>query len=904
MKGLFKIRKDKKQNKNGIAVSASILLGTKNKLTDGIDPFRMFLVFAMAISSVFMFASFIDLTISYFTLFLYGAFTTLIYCSLNSKQKKIKTICSVIILAQAGILTLLIPKVKYGVYCIVDNYLSFVRQGTLFSKELSDFSGSEILYQTLALMFIMTIVIAGLSLSCYYRTFFLSAFVLTFPFFELGMYWGLVPNRLTFFVLIICWVCIFAMQLGAADIIRTRTNAALRLKPKSNKFYISSKNLISKNGSVIAEFVFAVTSCMFLVIVVIFSLFDTRPQSVDMTRHNLKVAFNNFTVDDIPDLFNNVANSFDFLPTKSVGGTNGGKLGQSDGIKFTGKTALVVNSDYAPQNTLYLRGYCAGEYTGYSWEQFPTSVYEDNEALFEDYESKVFQDYGVRAYTGKMQEYYEYGYDPSRFDSNYFDMVANYTKPYNLDVEIKNASRKYAYVPILGAYDSIDNAKLTEDSYAKATEKDYSLEYYSYRTDDGAALKELPYQDYSSEGLHLYDLEYERFVREYYCDVDMELIGEAYDRIVSDYLGFIDEYHYADYGLIMPENFGLSASDVADAIQRYFSDHYKYDLNPGKTPKDEDFVKYFLEEQKVGYCSYFASAGTLLMRAFGYPARFAEGYVINPGDFSDGKANVSDKSAHAWCEVFLEGQGWIPAEFTPGYENGYNPNYNDVIDSSSDIDSSSQATATTVTTTASAPDSSSPTTTTTNADDSSVVSVTTPSDPDDSNIGKITGDGSSESDPHSSKVSYVGIFKIAAEILIFAAIVFVILALWAKIRSVRIKSLNRKLSDSNRNKAVTDIYKHYLCLLELVGVSVNGNITDMESVEDIAEQCEKKGLAEINDSFRKLTEIAVEADMSKNEISEESYKFCTEELKHISEAIWSKLGKLKRLYAKYIRFLY
>lgn len=903
MKGLFKIRKDKKQNKNGIAVSASILLDTKNKLTSDIDPFRMFLVFAMAISSVFMFASFIDLEISYIALFIYGAFTTLIYCSLNSKDKKIKTICSVTILAQAGILTLLIPKVKYGIYYIVDNYLSFVHQGTLFSKELSDFLGSVIFHQTLALMFIMTIVIAGLSLSCYYRTFFLSAFILTFPFFELGMYWGLVPNRLTFFVLMICWVCIFAMQLGAADIIHTRTNAALRLKPKSNKFYISSKNLISKNGSVIAKFVFSVTSCMFLVIVMIFSFVDTRPVSVDLTRHNLKVAFNNFTVDDIPDLFNNVANSFDFLPTKSVGGTNGGKLGQSNGIKFTGKTALVVNSDYAPQNTLYLRGYCAGKYTGYSWEQFPTSVYKDNEALFDDYESKVFQDYGVRAYTGKMQEYYEDGYDPSLFSDNYFELVDSFTKPYNLDVEIKNASKKYAYVPVLGVYDSIDNAKLTEESYAKATEKDYSLEYYSYSTNESASLKTLPYSNYSSEGLHLYDLEYEHFVQEYYCDVDMDLIGEAYDKIVSDYLGFFDEYHYADDGLIMPEDFGLSASDVADAIQRYFSDHYKYDLNPGKTPRGEDFVKYFLEEQKVGYCSYFASAGTLLMRAFGYPARFAEGYVINPDDFSDGKAKVSDKSAHAWCEVFLEGQGWIPAEFTPGYANGYNPNYDNVDDSSSDIDSSSETTTTTVTTTTAAPDSSLPTTTTTN-DDSSVISATTPSDSDDSNIGKITGDGSSESDSDHSNVSYVKIFKIAAKILIFVAIVLIVLALWAKIRSLKIKTLNRKLSDSDRNKAVTDIYKHYLCLLELIGVSVNGNITDMESVEEIAEQCEKIGIVEIKESFKKLTEIAVEADMSRNEISEESYEFCTEELKRISEAIWSKLGNLKRLYAKFIRFLY
>ena len=61
---------------------------------------------------------------------------------------------------------------------------------------------------------------------------------------------------------------------------------------------------------------------------------------------------------------------------------------------------------------------------------------------------------------------------------------------------------------------------------------------------------------------------------------------------------------------------------------------------------------------------HFASAGTLLLRALGVPARYVSGYIadVTAGETVD----VPDQNAHAWVEIYLRGYGWYPVEMTPG----------------------------------------------------------------------------------------------------------------------------------------------------------------------------------------------------------------------------------------------
>ena len=91
----------------------------------------------------------------------------------------------------------------------------------------------------------------------------------------------------------------------------------------------------------------------------------------------------------------------------------------------------------------------------------------------------------------------------------------------------------------------------------------------------------------------------------------------------------------------------------------------EYDLNPGDTPRDQDFALYFLTVSKRGYCVHYASALTALLQAKGVPARFVIGYVLFV-EAGDTWVEVTDRNAHAWTEVYVDGWGWVPIEATGG----------------------------------------------------------------------------------------------------------------------------------------------------------------------------------------------------------------------------------------------
>lgn len=114
--------------------------------------------------------------------------------------------------------------------------------------------------------------------------------------------------------------------------------------------------------------------------------------------------------------------------------------------------------------------------------------------------------------------------------------------------------------------------------------------------------------------------------------------------------------------------------DCIEYVKNFLRNNYSYTLSPGKIPDGEDFFEYFLSESKEGYCSYFATAATLMFRAYGIPARYVEGYAV-PFDriirstYESNKdryiVEVKDSDAHAWTQVYLNGIGWINVDATP-----------------------------------------------------------------------------------------------------------------------------------------------------------------------------------------------------------------------------------------------
>lgn len=102
----------------------------------------------------------------------------------------------------------------------------------------------------------------------------------------------------------------------------------------------------------------------------------------------------------------------------------------------------------------------------------------------------------------------------------------------------------------------------------------------------------------------------------------------------------------------------------AEELLRYFSEGFEYSLNAGNPPAGKDRNDWFIFESRKGFCSYFASAAVILAREGGIPARLTEGFRVTLGE--RGEALVSGNNAHAWAELYLDGD-WRTVEPTPPY---------------------------------------------------------------------------------------------------------------------------------------------------------------------------------------------------------------------------------------------
>lgn len=109
--------------------------------------------------------------------------------------------------------------------------------------------------------------------------------------------------------------------------------------------------------------------------------------------------------------------------------------------------------------------------------------------------------------------------------------------------------------------------------------------------------------------------------------------------------------------------------DKAKAIETYLRSNFKYMLEPKNVPEGRDFVDYFIFEGKEGYCTYFATSMTVMLRMAGIPSRYVEGFLVEPANMvANGTYKIIDSNAHAWVEAYFGEYGWITFEPTPAYE--------------------------------------------------------------------------------------------------------------------------------------------------------------------------------------------------------------------------------------------
>lgn len=101
----------------------------------------------------------------------------------------------------------------------------------------------------------------------------------------------------------------------------------------------------------------------------------------------------------------------------------------------------------------------------------------------------------------------------------------------------------------------------------------------------------------------------------------------------------------------------------AAAILKHFSDsEFYYSLKPPVLADDP--VDEFLFGTKKGFCEHYASSFTLLMRASGVPARVVIGYQGGEYNSESDYWIIRQLDAHAWSEIWLEGEGWVRVDPT------------------------------------------------------------------------------------------------------------------------------------------------------------------------------------------------------------------------------------------------
>lgn len=530
---------------------------------------------------------------------------------------------------------------------------------------------------TLFLVFILFIVTGLVCCAVIKQKSLRLTFFATAPFLLAALAFTITPNFIAVLSLFTCWTALLLTRLPAE---------------KKKGFLKIRSGYAGKSSSAAARSGLLSIPALFLCFALILSLFPRqsyrRPRELDKIRANL---------------VETAANSPLLNGSRALAGnTDHVDLNNAGSIHFTGETALQIKSD--KQYPLYLKSFAGSVFTGSGWEKLPDSDYT-----------------GInRQLGGRNAQNMFYLFASLLHQQN--NPVLN---PYGIRVKNVNASKQCIYAPyyLSTTPEAITGVHFVNDEFIRSDSLFGTSEYtfYAYGFGPGEITSNISGLVYSvmtkrmfhSEGdtnipdstksffnnqEKYYVLNSEN-VKSYYETTIPENVLQAMDIKSRDYMQAEQDYRVFLYDkytqlpqstrekvqkLLMQEGLMSSStasqlgfSDIdsmANAVKRYLSKNCSYTLNPGKVPAGEDFTEYFLTKSRQGYCVHFATAATVILRAMGVPARYAEGYIVTPEDYKNvsagGWANISDCRAHAWVEIYYPGLGWQPLEVTPGFNVG------------------------------------------------------------------------------------------------------------------------------------------------------------------------------------------------------------------------------------------
>ena len=527
-----------------------------------------------------------------------------------------------------------------------------------YLKLLSVREGQELVEQreitvTVAIIFvgIFLSMMLNVTISGYMNV--VESFLVTFPFFEVGFFIGRKPPIICLIMVLSMYIFVGILQASRFQRMQVKgkhTHEYLRYVRKNKKFY-------TYQGNALGNLLTAGFAIALAVIIGLISL-PTYQATTEYFRHNaVRTRAEEYVKTYIQTGFTGLFNRYD-----NTGGLNSGKLGGVSEVRPDFETDLSVT--FAPYtfSTVYIKSFTGSYYRQSQWfdRSYRISGSETDDGVNTD---------SVTAILLKADEI-------ERYDAQYFPEPKATARMNIINIDAEPSRSYLPYYADFTAYGPFKKSQSTSKDYENGVDITYNPAInITYDVPE------------SYEGIT--DEDYEYYVNQSCLQVPFEIQGRLQDYIIDN--------NYFDSGVSSfdPEVNAALYKDVNDyrlsmarKIYAHYVQNFEYTMAPGTTPFNRDYTEYFLTTQKRGFCAHFASSGVMLLRTMGIPARYVEGYCIQPSllaenavavdeDFSEwyegeslipeeGVVNVdvNDSYAHAWIEIYMDGYGFVPFEMT------------------------------------------------------------------------------------------------------------------------------------------------------------------------------------------------------------------------------------------------
>ncbi|SEF55490.1 Transglutaminase-like superfamily protein [Eubacterium ruminantium] len=335
----------------------------------------------------------------------------------------------------------------------------------------------------------------------------------------------------------------------------------------------------------------------------------------------------------------------------------------NDSPKYDYEEVMSIISSEKPEGNIYLREHTAGHYVMGNWN--------NSDSTFNDEIKKMtISEQDAQKYINS--NIYRYFYSSVEGSiTNY--VIQNKNKGSRMMLPYFYDARVISSPEYVADYSAKKKKNLKEYNVTALNDsiflKTFYLDEYEYDKD---VLKLLKLCDYYEEPLSSesgFWMWYNDYVDRRYTDIPYNIRDELEAFLKND------EYkELCEYMVDMDYSVNMSRIYKANTIARLLSIYCNYSWNLDRIDETTDPVIYFLSSSKAGYCMHFASAGVLLLRKAGVPARLATGYIVKKDSFKENsegeyEASVTDNSGHAWAEIYLDNIGWIPVEMTAAYSS-------------------------------------------------------------------------------------------------------------------------------------------------------------------------------------------------------------------------------------------